>query len=109
MEAIAFSSGCAAIATVLSSLGPNAHILSSSVVYGGTFRYMTQVAAENQGLEATFIDLEQASDDEIYAEIKENTKVTKLSCASQSSRAQVILHCTADMARVANKPYFRPG
>ncbi|KAG8983326.1 hypothetical protein FRB94_013677 [Tulasnella sp. JGI-2019a] len=74
-EAVAFSSGCAAIATVLQSLGPNSHILSMNVVYGGTFRFMTQVAAENQGLESTFIDLEKASDDEISAEIRDNTKL----------------------------------
>lgn len=74
-EAIAFSSGCAAIATVLQSLGPNSHILSMDCVYGGTFRYMTKVAAENQGLETTFMDLEHSADDDIYAALRDNTKV----------------------------------
>ena len=37
---------------------------------------MRQVAKENQGLETTFMDLENAGDDEILGAIRENTKVT---------------------------------
>ena len=73
---MAFASGSATTATVLQSLGPNAHIISVSDVYGGTFRYMQRVASENQGLETTFLDLENAGDDEILSAIRENTKVT---------------------------------
>lgn len=74
--ALAFASGSATTATVLQSLGPNAHVISVNDVYGGTFRYMRQVATENQGLETTFMDLENASDEEILGAIRENTKVT---------------------------------
>lgn len=74
-HALAFSSGSATTATVLQSLGPNAHIISVNDVYGGTFRYIRRVAAETQGLEATFLDLENAGDDEILGAIRENTKV----------------------------------
>ena len=73
---MAFASGLATTATLLQSLGPNAHVLSVNDVYGGTFRYMHRVATENQGLESTFMDLENASDDEILDAIRENTKVT---------------------------------
>ena len=72
---MAFASGSATTATVLQSLGPNAHIISVNDVYGGTFRYMRRVAKENQGLETTFLDLENAGDDEILGAIRENTKV----------------------------------
>ena len=72
---LAFSSGSATTATVLQSLGPGAHIVSVNDVYGGTFRYMTRVAAENQGLETTFLDLENADDETIIASIRNNTKV----------------------------------
>ena len=75
-HALAFASGSATTATILQSLGPNAHIISVNDVYGGTFRYIRRVAAENQGLEATFLDLENAGDDEILGAIRENTKVT---------------------------------
>lgn len=72
---IAFSSGSSTTATVLQSLGPNAHIISVNDVYGGTFRYMTKVAKINQGLETTFVDLESADDETILAAIQPNTKV----------------------------------
>ena len=60
---------------MLQSLGPDAHIVSVNDVYGGTFRYIRRVAAENQGLEATFLDLETAGDEEIIAAFQENTRV----------------------------------
>ncbi|KAF8157247.1 Cys/Met metabolism PLP-dependent enzyme-domain-containing protein [Crassisporium funariophilum] len=72
---LAFASGSATTATMLQSLGPNAHIVSVNDVYGGTFRYIRRVAAENQGLEATFLDLETAGDEEIVASFRENTKL----------------------------------
>ena len=75
---LAFSSGSATTATVLQSLGPNAHIVSVNDVYGGTFRYMTKVAKLNQGLETTFVDLENADEDAITSSIRDNTKVSHI-------------------------------
>lgn len=74
---LAFASGSATTATVIQSLGPGAHIISVNDVYGGTFRYMTRVAKENQGVETTFVDLEQLSDDgaELLSHVRPNTKV----------------------------------
>jgi cystathionine gamma-lyase len=57
-------------------LGNNAHIISVNDVYGGTFRYMTRVAKENQDLETTFLDLENADEEEISGAIRGNTKVS---------------------------------
>lgn len=75
-HALAFASGSATTATVISSLGPNAHIVSVNDVYGGTFRYMARVAKENQGLETTFVDLENADEGEVRSALRENTKVS---------------------------------
>lgn len=36
---------------------------------------MTRVAKENQGLDTTFVDLENSSDEEITAAFRDNTKV----------------------------------
>ena len=72
---LAFASGSATTATVISSLGANAHIVSVNDVYGGTFRYIRRVASENQGLEATFLDLENATDEQIIASFRDNTKL----------------------------------
>ncbi|TFY52068.1 hypothetical protein EVG20_g10721, partial [Dentipellis fragilis] len=74
-HALAFSSGSATTATVLSSLGPNAHVVSVNDVYGGTFRYMTRIAKENQGVDTTFVDLENADEEEIRHAIRDNTKL----------------------------------
>lgn len=43
-------------------------------VYGGTYRYMTRVAKENQGLDITFIDLENADEEQVKHAIRDNTK-----------------------------------
>ncbi|GJE86713.1 cystathionine gamma-lyase [Phanerochaete sordida] len=72
---IAFASGSSTTATVLQSLGADAHIISVNDVYGGTFRYMTRVAKVNQNLETTFLDLENVDDDTIAAAIRPNTKL----------------------------------
>ncbi|KAF4616442.1 hypothetical protein D9613_008227 [Agrocybe pediades] len=86
---IAFSSGSATTATVLQTLGGRdaqgrpAHVISVNDVYGGTFRYMTRVAAENQGVEVEFLDLEDLGDgqsgksreEKLRSAIKENTKL----------------------------------
>lgn len=76
---MAFSSGSATTATVLQSLPPHSHILSVNDVYGGTFRYMTRVAADNQRIQTSFIDLESSDDDTILSAIRENTKVRQQS------------------------------
>jgi cystathionine gamma-lyase len=44
-------------------------------VYGGTFRYMTRVAKENQGLETTFLDLENADEAQVNGALRHDTKV----------------------------------
>jgi cystathionine gamma-lyase len=77
-HALAFASGSATTATMIQSLGPGAHIVSVNDVYGGTFRYMARVAAETQGVQTSFVDLESADDDTILAAFRENTKVCPL-------------------------------
>ena len=59
-------------------MGHNPHIVSVNDVYGGTASYMTRVAKEDQGLETTFIDLENAGEAQINAALRDNTKVCLL-------------------------------
>ncbi|KAI0000687.1 Cys/Met metabolism PLP-dependent enzyme-domain-containing protein [Russula compacta] len=73
--ALAFASGSATTATVIQSLGHDAHILCVNDVYGGTFRYMTSVAGEYQGVQTTFVDLENADEDQVHAALRGNTKL----------------------------------
>ncbi|KAF8903676.1 Cys/Met metabolism PLP-dependent enzyme-domain-containing protein [Gymnopilus junonius] len=96
---LAFASGSAATATVLQALGPNPHIVSVNDVYGGTFRYIRRVAAENQGLEATFLDLESASDDEVFAAFKENTKLVWIESPTNPTLRLIDITRIARLAR----------
>jgi len=102
-EALAFASGSATTATVISALGPGAHILSVNDVYGGTFRYMTRVAAENQGIQTTFVDLEAASDDQVLAEIRENTKLIWIESPTNPTLRLI------DIERIARLAHSHPS
>ncbi|KAG6835835.1 hypothetical protein H0H93_014080 [Arthromyces matolae] len=103
--ALTFASGCATTATILQSLGPNAHILSVNDVYGGTFRYMTRVGTENQGLETTFMDLEEADDETILSAIKPNTKLIWIeSPTNPTLRLINIRRLSSLISPLANRP-----
>jgi cystathionine gamma-lyase len=74
-HALTFASGTASIDTAIRSLGHNAHVVSVNDIYGGTFCYMTQVERENQGLKVTFLDLENADEEQVSVALRDNTKV----------------------------------
>ena len=56
-RAFAFSSGLAAMGTVLEALDSGAHIVASDDLYGGTFRLFERVRRRSAGLDFTFVDL----------------------------------------------------
>jgi cystathionine gamma-lyase len=53
----AFSSGLAAIATILELLDAGAHVVASSDLYGGSFRLFDKVRRRSAGLTFSFVDL----------------------------------------------------
>jgi len=53
----AFSSGLAAIGTILELLDAGAHVIASSDLYGGSFRLFDKVRRRSAGLEFSFVDL----------------------------------------------------
>ena len=57
-KAICFSSGLAAMDTILKTLQPGDEIISSNDLYGGSYRLMTKVY-ERFGIKTHFVDLEQ--------------------------------------------------
>ncbi|PCH44993.1 hypothetical protein WOLCODRAFT_133458 [Wolfiporia cocos MD-104 SS10] len=99
--ALGFASGSSTTATVLQSLGPNAHIVSVNDVYGGTFRYMSRVAKENQGLETTFVDLENADDETISAAFRPNTKLVWIESPTNPTLRLVDITRIVSLARAA--------
>ncbi len=53
----AFSSGLAAIATILDMLDAGDHVIASSDLYGGSFRLFDKVRRKSAALEFSFVDL----------------------------------------------------
>ncbi len=71
--ALSFGSGLAAISTtILSYCKPGDHIVSSSLIYGGTY-FLFKEHMANLGIETTFVD--PANLDELRASVQPNTKI----------------------------------
>ncbi|MBL6988977.1 MAG: PLP-dependent transferase [Bacteriovoracaceae bacterium] len=68
---LAFSSGCAAVSTLMHFFEPNDHIICSDDCYGGTFRLFDQVF-QTFGIQFTFLDLRD--DAKVRDHIEPNTK-----------------------------------
>ncbi len=71
-HALAFSSGMAAIDTILRLIKPGDHVLSGNDVYGGTFRLFKSVL-EAYGIEFSFA--ETTDPDAVAAAMQPNTKL----------------------------------
>ena len=71
-DAIALSSGMAAIATVMELLSPGDHVVASADLYGGTIRLFRTVSAKN-GITFTAVDTGDA--EAIVAAITPSTKM----------------------------------
>ncbi len=70
VRAFSFSSGMAAIATVMELFSPKDHIIASSDLYGGSIRLFNNISKKN-GLEISFVD---TSKEDISEYINSNTK-----------------------------------
>lgn len=57
VQAFAFASGLAAIATILDLLPTGSHIVTSHDLYGGTYRLFEKVRKTSSGLRFSFVDL----------------------------------------------------
>ncbi|MGD2026661.1 MAG: cystathionine gamma-synthase [Anaerolineales bacterium] len=71
----AFSSGMAAIDTVLRLLGPEDHVLAGNDVYGGTYR-LFETQFRRYGLEITYLDTTKL--EQIEAQFRPNTRMVWL-------------------------------
>lgn len=70
---ISFSSGSAATATIVYSLGTGSHVISVNDVYGGTNRFLNQVAAQGGGFSVTMVDMNDIR--EVLDAIRPETKL----------------------------------
>ncbi|ORZ21258.1 Cys/Met metabolism PLP-dependent enzyme-domain-containing protein [Absidia repens] len=92
---LAFASGSSVTATILNTLHSGAHLISVNDVYGGTYRYFTKVAVHN-GVEATFVDLNEASN--VKPHFKENTKLVWVESPTNPTLRIIDIRAIADYA-----------
>jgi len=69
----AFSSGMAAISTIMELLEPGDHVVTMDDVYGGTYRLFENVRKRSAGLDFSFVDLHDIEN--LKSAIKPNTKM----------------------------------
>lgn len=79
VRGFAFSSGMAAISTAFLLLSKGDHVVITEDVYGGTYRFVTEVLSRF-GIEHTFVDMTNAA--EVEKNIRENTKLIYLETPS---------------------------
>ena len=109
-----FSSGMAAVQTVISLFKPGDHIICTNNVYGGTYRLFEQII-KNYGLEFSYIDTSDF--EELNKSIKVNTKfiyietptnpmlnITDLKKLSDLGKSKKIITCVDNTFM---SPYFQ--
>ncbi len=69
----AFASGLAAIGTILELLNHGDHVIAVDDLYGGTYRLFEKVRARSQGLNFSFVDMNQPG--ALEAALRPNTKM----------------------------------
>ena len=97
-HAAAFSSGCAAMTTLLMTLSPGDHVVACDDVYGGTHRILEKVMRP-KGIETTWVDLTDA--DAVEGAITDRTKLVWIESPTNP------LLKVIDIAAVAEKAHAR--
>jgi cystathionine gamma-lyase len=95
--AFAFSSGMAAIGTVLELVDAGSHIVAMHDLYGGTYRILERVRKRSAGLEASFVDLSQP--DSLEKAIRPNTRMVWVESPTNPLLKLVDLEAVAALAR----------
>ena len=111
---IAFGSGMAATSALMGLLKAGDHVLVTANVYGGTYRYFTQVMADF-GLTFTFIDTREIGN--IESPVNESTRMLFVETPTNPMLFITDLRATAELAAARNlvmvvdntflSPYFQ--
>jgi cystathionine gamma-lyase len=112
---LAFASGLAATATLLSTLHSGSHVVCIDDVYGGTQRYFNKVAGEKYGMTFSFVDLAQPGS--LQAALTPKTKLVWVETPTNPTLKIVDIRALADVAHAAGcllvvdntfmSPYFQ--
>jgi cystathionine gamma-lyase len=98
--AFAFSSGMAAIGTVLELLDSGSHVVCMHDLYGGSYRILERVRKRSAGLEATFTDLSQVSN--LEKALRPNSRMLWVETPTNPLLKLVDLSAVAQIARRKN-------
>ncbi|MEO7796076.1 MAG: PLP-dependent transferase, partial [Thermoanaerobaculia bacterium] len=95
----AFASGMAAIATLMTLVKSGEHVVFSRNVYGGTYRFMTQVLSR-YGVLSTWVDSTRL--DEIQAAIRPETRMIYVETPTNPMMEVTDIAGAAEIARAHN-------
>jgi cysteine-S-conjugate beta-lyase len=95
----AFSSGMAAISTAFMLLSKGDHIVITEDVYGGTYRFVTEVLPKF-GIGHTFVDM--TNEKEVESKIQENTKLIYIETPSNPTLKITNIKAIVAIARAHN-------
>jgi cystathionine gamma-lyase len=100
VQAFAFASGMAAIATVLEILDAGAHIVAGDDLYGGTFRLFERVRKRSAGHTFTFVDMSNI--DQLTAALRPETRMVWVETPSNPLLKLADLEAIAQLCRARN-------
>jgi cystathionine gamma-lyase len=95
--AFAFSSGMAAIGTVLELLEAGSHVIAMHDLYGGSYRIFERVRKHSANLQSTFVDLTEPKN--LEAAIRPNTRMVWIETPTNPLLKLVDLEAVAAIAR----------
>ncbi len=96
IQGFAYSSGMAAIASALSLLQPGDHLIAPDDLYGGTWRYLNLILADQQ-IEVSLID--QSDPQKVADAIRPNTRALFLETPSNPLFKVADIRALVDLAR----------
>ncbi len=95
IDALAFSSGMAAITAMMELFAPGDHLITSADLYGGTIRLFDNISAKN-GIEFSHID---CSKEDVEVFIRNNTKAIFIETPTNPMMGIVDIEKTAGIAK----------
>ncbi len=93
----AFSSGMAAIGTVLELLDSGSHVVAMNDLYGGSYRILEKVRKRSANIQASFVDLSDTEN--LERSIKPNTKMLWIESRTNPLLKLVDLQTVAAIAK----------
>jgi cystathionine gamma-lyase len=100
VQACAFASGLAGMATVLELLPAGSHIVCGDDIYGGTFRLFDKVRRESAGHRFEFVDLTRTEN--LVAALKPETRMVWIETPTNPLLKLADLRAIATLARERN-------